>query len=100
MPYSIVAGDLVPDLNLTAKVNGAPKSLTDAVTIQMLWMKPDGTETLVDLVAIDLNVGRVKRVWEDGDTDQPGRHAGRIVVTWDGDRTQTFPSNGTWFYWT
>ena len=101
MSYSIVVGDLQQDLNLDLNVD-----LTTAVSYQLLWRKPDDTETLVALTAADLTLGQVKRVWVAGDTDMAGVHRGRVVVTWEGDipdpsddRPQTFPNDGTWFIW-
>lgn len=97
--FSVVKGDLEPDMELTAELNGAASNLTTATAYQLKWIKPDGTESLVALTAVDLDAGKVKRVWSTGDTDMVGYHRGRIVVTWPGDEPGTFPNDGTWIYW-
>lgn len=107
MSFSLIVGDLEPDMFLTASVSDTAQDLSDAVSVELRWRKPDGTESLVDLTVVDAATGQYKRVWEAGDTDMAGVHRGRIVVTWDGeddmttadDEVQTFPNDGSWFLW-
>jgi hypothetical protein len=99
MSFEIVAGDLEPDMQLNITVNSVAKDISAAVSYQLRWRKPDGTVELVALDAVDLTTGRVKRVWEAGDTDQVGIHRGQVVVTWTGTEPQTFPSDGSFYYW-
>lgn len=94
MSFSLVVGDLEPDMTLTVSA-----SLTGASSYQLLWRKPDGTESTVSLTAVDLAAGQVKRVWVAGDTAMAGVHRGRVVVTWPSAQPQTFPNDGTWFIW-
>lgn len=97
--FSLIKGDLEPDMVLTAKLNDVAQDLTTATTINMKWIKPDGTESTVALTAVTLASGIVKRVWVAGDTDMVGYHRGRIVVTWPGAENGTFPNDGSWFIW-
>lgn len=99
MSYNIVQYDLEPDLFLTASVNGDAEDLTGATALKLHWRKPDGTVSDVDLTAVTLATGQVKRVWVAGDTDMVGWHRGRIVVTRPTGENQTFPSDGSWFIW-
>jgi len=99
MAYSLIVGDLEPDMELQATENSVPKNLTTATAINMRWKKPDGTVSLVALTAVALATGTVKRVWALGDTDQVGTHYGRIVVIHANSELQTFPSDGSWFVW-
>ena len=98
--FFLVVGDLEPDMPLACTMNGSAEPLTGATSIQMRHRKPDGSSALVDLTAVDLATGQVKRVWEDGDTDQAGIHYGRVVVVRANGEQQTFPNDGTWFSWT
>jgi hypothetical protein len=95
-----IAGDLEPDLELTIDQAATAESLTLASAIQMRWRRPDGTQSLVTLTAIDLPNRRVKYVWQAGDTDMVGTHFGRVVITRSNGERETFPKDGSWFYWT
>lgn len=99
MSYQIIKGDLEPDMLLTATVNDAPEVLTGALALQLRWKKPGGTVVTVDLTAVDLAAGQVKRVWLAGDTDEVGAHRGQIVVTRPNGEMQTFPSDGSYVIW-
>ncbi len=101
MSFSMIAGDLEPDMNLAAVVNGEPESLADGDidTIELVWLKPDETRETVPLTAVSLADGYVKRVWAAGDTDDVGVHRGRILVTYDSGETKTYPNDGSWFFW-
>lgn len=99
MAYSLVVGDLEPDMELTATVNDVAAVLTGALALNLRWKKPDNTISTVALTAVDLAVGKVKRVWVVGDTAQAGTHYGQIVVTKSNGELQTFPSDGSAFIW-
>jgi hypothetical protein len=99
MSYTLVAGDLEPDMFVTAATSGTPDDLQDALSVQLVWKKPDGTESTVALVGVDAAVGSYKRVWVEGDTDMVGVHQGRLQVTWPDDEVQTYPNDGTWMIW-
>lgn len=97
--FELVAGDLEPDMPLTVTVDGAAQDLSSATAIMLHWIKPDGTSSDVALTAVELATGQVKRVWASGDTDDVGYHKGRIVVTWASSEPQTFPNDGSFFWW-
>jgi hypothetical protein len=97
--YSLIVGDLESDMFVTAAVAGVADDLRDADTVELDWLKPDGTRVTVPLVAVDAQVGQYKRVWEAGDTDLAGVHRGRMVVTWPTDEPQTYPNDGSWMIW-
>lgn len=99
MSYSLVVGDLEPDMFVTAARSGTPEDLRDAVTVELDWLRPDGTRSTVALEAVDAEQGQYKRVWEAGDTDIPGVHRGRLVATWPDEEPQTYPNDGTWMLW-
>ena len=99
MTYSIIAGDLEPDMPLQVFVNNVAESLTGALAVQLRWKKPDGTVSIVSLTTVVLATGSVKRVWVAGDTDQAGTHYGQIRVTRSNGEYQTFPSDNSWHSW-
>lgn len=100
MSYSLVRGDLDPDMFIDLDMNDVAESLGGALAIELEWTRPDGTEVTVDLEVVDAAAGQVKRVWEDGDTEIVGTHTGRVVVTRSNGDRQHFPSDGSRFSWT
>ena len=99
MSYSIVQGDLSPNLSITIGIGDLVEPLSAAQAIKMHWIKPDGTEALVTLTAIDLPNGKLQYIWQAGDTTLTGVHQGRVIVTLSTGKPQSFPSDGTWIYW-
>lgn len=102
MAYSLIQGDLEPDMQIPLTVNGAPMDLTGALSVDMEWMLPDGSVVTVGLsVVAPATAGLVKKTWAAGETSMAGTHRGRVVVTWPGspERPQTFPNNGSWEIW-
>lgn len=99
MSYTIIEGDLEPDMGLTVYIDDAPAVLTGALVVELRWQKPDGTVSIVSLTTVNLAVGQVKRVWQAGDTDQVGYHKGQIRVTRSNGEYQTFPSDGSSYMW-
>jgi hypothetical protein len=97
--FELVAGDLEPDMPLTVTMNGEAVDLTDATSIVLHWLKPNGAVVDVTLTAVDLATGQVKRVWETGDSAQTGYHKARVKVTWDTGDVQTYPNDGSWLIW-
>jgi hypothetical protein len=96
--YEVVKDDLKPDMELTITVNDISQDISDAESVQLHWIKPDGSNLYSDLEVVDES-GVVRRVWQDGDTDTVGFHKGRVVITWSSGETQTFPNDGSWFLW-
>lgn len=97
--FELIQGDLEPDMDLTVTVNGVAQDLTSATTIELHWVKPDGTVADVTLTPVELLTGQIKYVWLAGDTDVVGYHRGRVVVTWTSGDVQTFPNDGSWHLW-
>lgn len=105
MSYSLVQGDLDPDMEIDVTAYDATlgdyvaATLTGALSIDLRWKKPDSTVSTVSLTAIDLPTGKVKRVWVAGDTDVVGTHYGQVVVTMAGGEIKTFPNDGSRIIW-
>lgn len=99
MAYSLIRGDLEPDMELQAKINGVAENLTTAQEIKLRWQKPDGTVALVTVTSVDLTLGKVKRVWVAGDTDQVGLHRGQLRVVRSNGEVQTFPNDQSYYLW-
>lgn len=99
MSVSIVQGDLSPNLGITIDITDLVEPLSVAQSIQMHWVKPDGTDSLVVLSPVNLAAGIVQYIWQAGDTSQYGVHQGRVIVTLSTGKKQTFPSDGIWIYW-
>lgn len=99
MSYSLVRGDLEPDMEIDVATSAGPVDLSGALDVSMRWEKPDGTVVTVELVVIDAPTGRVKRVWASGDSDLPGVHRAQVVVTTSNDEPETFPNDGSFVIW-
>ena len=101
MSYAIVQNDLEPDMVLTLSVNGAAEDLSDIDedAIVLNHKLPDGTTDTLDLIAVSLPVGQVKRVWASDDTEIPGRHYGQVTVIRGNGERQTFPNTKEFFSW-
>ena len=97
--FEMIEGDLEPDMPLTVTVEGTAQDLTAATTIELYWVKPDGTMDTVELTEVDYELGQVKRVWEAGDSDVVGYHKARIKVTWSTGEVQHYPNDGSWVWW-
>lgn len=107
MSFSLVEGDLEPDMLLTV-VTATDYDLADAIDVQLRWKTPDGEIVMVDLVEVSTNMdtGVYKYVWQAGGTDQVGAHSGQIVITWDVgvapevvEENETCPNDGSWAIW-
>lgn len=101
MAFSMVQGDLEPDMVITCKVNGVAEDLTDVDDTTMLLhvLLPDGTTEDWELVTEDLAAGQVKRVWETGNTSTPGIYNAQVKVQRGNGETQTFPSTRDYVQW-
>lgn len=53
VPYSLIVGDLEPDMTLTTTVDGAVASLAGALALVMRWKKPDDSVTEVVMIPAD-----------------------------------------------
>lgn len=98
MSYEIVRGDLGPDMPIAITENGVAVNCSGASSVELHWVKPDGTEVTDTLTAVDATAGSYKMVWASGDTDQTGACLGQVVVTTAG-IPKTYPSDGTLMIW-
>lgn len=92
--FEITQGDLLPVLRV--QILGDAKSPVDLALAQSVdfVMKHEGTgiEVTGSMAIDDSDVGKVSYTWQSGDTDIPGVWVGRIVVTFAGGKTMTFPT--------
>jgi len=97
--FTLVAGDLLPIVTATLKLNGTPVDLTDA-TVQFVWIADDDTENIrtaavsypVDQVDLTKR-GKVQYGWVTGDTDDPGEYRIQWRVVFPVDLPMTFPND-------
>lgn len=96
--FVIKRGDLEPAISATlTDVNGSPVDLTNA-TSPVLILKPitGGAAQRLSTGTSIINVaGRIKHVWQSGETTTVGAYFGEWEVTWPSSRPQTFPTEGT-----
>lgn len=101
--YSLVAGDLKPDMLLTLQAPGAIAALPTAIAVNLHWTRPDGSTVTVPLIVVTPGNGLtgavVKRVWASGDTVLVGLHKGTIQVTDAGGNTVSDPVDGSHSTW-
>lgn len=98
MSFELVKGNLAPAMPLTITSDGSAVDLSGADTVELSWIKPDGTETLTTLTPVNAALGQFRMDWTDGDTDQVGPHLGLVIVT-TSSVPQTYPSDGTKIIW-
>lgn len=103
MAFSLVSGDLLPSMTIQLQAPGAIAALATAMSVQMLWNRPDGTQVLVGLSILDAVNGVLQRVWQPGDGSSIiGEHTYQVVVTASSGETATDPNDGSsqrfWVY--
>ncbi len=98
MSYEISRGDTIPAMAVTVQTNGVAVDVSDADTVEMHWVMPDGTARVSTLTAVSAIDGQFAMEWEPEDTDQAGIYFGHVVVTTDDDQ-ETFPSDGSRMIW-
>lgn len=74
------------------------EDLSGATTVELHWVKPDGTLIVDTLNPVDASLGEFEMIWSAGDTDQEGAHFAHVVVTTAG-VPETYPSDGTKIIW-
>jgi hypothetical protein len=97
--YSLMRRDLEPDMLIQMEAPGAIAALTGALSVDMEWEKPDGTVSTVGLSVVDLVKGIVKRVWQNGDSDQVGEHLFTVRVTAANGEVASDPNDGSYARW-
>lgn len=98
MSFDLVRGDLSPPMPVIITVDGTAYDTSGADTVQLRWVKPDGTVMLTNLTPVDATAGEYEMQWSGTDTDLIGPYVGEIVVT-TGGQQETFPSDGTKVIW-
>lgn len=90
--------DLLPDLLLTVADDGTPVDLSAASSAKLIVSNRSGVLIEADLEIEDQedesNLGKVRYVWQPGDTDTVGTFNMEVEVMWAGMRPETFPSKG------
>lgn len=102
MTYSVVIGDLGPEMPITLVDGGGPFVLdVDKHTVRLAYRDPDGDSHVVDMDIEDPTNGVVQRTWLPGDLPAVGLYRGLVQVTRDSDNTypRTFPNDGTSVLW-
>jgi hypothetical protein len=101
MAYSLVQGDLLPDMLLTVLAPGAKAALLGNTLLQLVWTKPDGTTSRVPLVLVNATstTGNVKKVWSTGETAMVGTHLGMIEIYDANGRLASDPNDGSEIIW-
>ena len=99
MSYSLVQGNLKPDMLIPLTAPGSQAELAAALAVNMRWTKPDGTTVVVPLVVVDLPTFKLKRVWDVGDSDIVGVHKGVVEITCSNGETTDDPIDGTAMLW-
>lgn len=103
MTYSLVTGNLKPDMLITLVAPGAIAALPTAQSANMLWTKPDGTTVTVPLIVVTAGNGVsgavLKRVWSAGDTALAGLHKGTVMITDASGNPVSDPTDGTHMTW-
>lgn len=100
MSYTIPKGDTAEPMAIQIFRNDVMFAPDADATVELLWTKPDGTESTVALVEVNRLEGRYRRDWVAGDTDQIGAHRGRVIVTDAQGKERSFPSTTlplTWY---
>lgn len=96
--YYMKTNDLLPTIRDILKgPDGEHIVLTDGQDIVRFIMRSPYSDTpKVDETAfiVDDEEGIVEYVWQDGDTDEPGRFQFEWEVTWQSGERETFPNDG------
>ena len=96
--FSIKQHDLLPDMVLTLLDNATAVDLTDAVSARLMMrnivagLVVDASVAILDQ-SVPANRGKVKYVWQAGDTALVGTFNAEVEVMWTGNRPQTFPGD-------
>ncbi len=98
MSYELPRDDISPVMQLTVLLDGAPVDCSDADSVELRWVKPDGTVAVDDLTPVAAALGQFTMDWATGDTDQVGAHFGQVLVTIDGVQ-ETYPASGPPIIW-
>lgn len=93
MKIAIKQGDTRHAIRATLKtVNGVPVDLTNARVVFKMHSRYVGT--FINREATYETDGRVRFVFENGETDKAGMYDGEFQVTYTDGRVETFPHSG------
>lgn len=98
--FQMKTGDLSPALQAVLydddPAYGTPVDLTDAQSVSVTLKAFGATATSLPMTIVGAPInGVVTHAWIAGETDTPGSYRAEIVVTWNDDNQQTFPSSTT-----
>ncbi len=93
MSFNLVVGDTVPAMDIDVG-----KDTSTAGSVQLRWVKPDGSEFLSNLTVVDAAEGTYLMEWAAGDTDLIGPYFGDVVIT-TGSDIETYPADGSKIIW-
>lgn len=91
--WYMAVGDTAPYIRGNLTQNGENVDLTDATVEFKMWRN---SQMLVEEAAtvVTASDGLVEYQWNPGDSDLPGMHEAKFVVTWPDDSIQSFPGKG------
>lgn len=96
--FDIKQYDLLPDLILTVADDDVPVNLSAASSAKLIVSNRSGIliEAAVEIEDQDDEdlVGKVRYIWQPGDTDTVGTYNMEVEVMWAGERPETFPAKG------
>jgi hypothetical protein len=96
--FDIKQYDLLPDLVLTVADDGTPVDLSAASSAKLIVSNRSGIliESAVSIEDQEEedNLGKVRYVWQSGDTDTIGTYNMEVEIMWAGQRPETFPAKG------
>lgn len=96
--FDIKQYDLLPDLLLTVADDGEPVDLSAASSAKLIVSNRSGilieAEVEIEDQSDEENWGKVRYVWQNGDTAEVGTYNMEVEVMWAGARPETFPAKG------
>lgn len=89
-------GDLLPEITATLIGPDGTHLALDGATVKFTLRAPNGTVIINQRTAIvvQANQGRVRYVWQEGDTEVIGTHDAEWTVTYPGGKEITVPNRG------
>lgn len=95
--FTIKQRDLLPWLEATIFVGNTPVDLTGVSSVKLVLaarLDPSIAVFIGNAIVIAPSAGKVRYVWQAGDTDVAGEFVGEWHVTWPGNTPQKFPTVG------
>jgi hypothetical protein len=95
--YSLIRGDIIPEMDVT--MSNQLDLLAGAQAVELEYTLPDGSMRTVPLTVVDAPSGALKRTWIAGDTDQIGLYYGRVKLTVSTGVIGHWPDDDSRIYW-